>query len=118
LDQGQKLQAGTPMEVYRHPASIAAMELLADPGVNRFHRNGRLCALRPEHVAPTSAICSTTQCVDFQMQVTACDTNGDESFVHGLVEDREWVLRSRGMLPVTVGQTLSLSAATQDIVAF
>ncbi|WOJ94515.1 ABC transporter ATP-binding protein [Congregibacter variabilis] len=120
LEKGSKIQAGRPLEVYESPSCPAAMALLADPDINRFYRNGRLCALRPEHLELSlqghdPALESS---IDFDMQVTAYETNGDESFVHGQVQDTDWVMRSRGMLPVSVGQVLQIHAAPHDVVQF
>ncbi|MFT7288335.1 MAG: glycerol transport system ATP-binding protein [Halieaceae bacterium] len=118
LAQGKKIQAGPPLEIYQNPNSITAMELLADPGVNRFHRGSELCALRPEHIELSDDSTPVTGTIRFEMQVTAYETNGDESFVHGQVEGREWVMRSRGMLPLNPGQQIHLGAAEQDVVRF
>ena len=118
LADGAKVQTGTPLEVYQNPNSIVAMELLADPSINRFSRDGDSCALRPEHIALHDETSSQAGLVSFDMLVTAYETNGDESFVHGQVEAQEWVMRSRGMLPVRTGQQLVVAAAAQDVVRF
>jgi len=117
LADGRKLQTGAPIDVYRQPSSIAAMELLADPGVNRFIRAGKTCALRPEHVGVGEAVDAATT-IGFDMSVTAYETDGDESFVHGRVEDHEWVLRCHGMREVRAGSVLSLHARSADVVSF
>lgn len=117
LDAGHKLQAGTPMQVYTSPVSVRAMELLAEPGVNYFHHQGAACALRPEHVrvdAPPAA----AERLSFDMQVTACETNGDESYIHGRVGEQEWVVRSSGMLRLSAGESLTVYAAAADMVRF
>ncbi|MDP5070251.1 MAG: ABC transporter ATP-binding protein, partial [Congregibacter sp.] len=115
LEEGQKIQAGTPLEVYEKPNSPVAMALLADPDINRFYRDGKLHALRPEHLDLRDEAAATNDAVNvsmhgdvhFDMLVTAYETNGDESFVHGQVEGLEWVMRQRQMRPMTVGQTLA-----------
>ncbi|MEP6391721.1 MAG: ABC transporter ATP-binding protein [Halioglobus sp.] len=118
LADGEKVQTGTPLEVYQKPNSMVAMELLADPGINRFSRDGTSCALRPEHVGVHDGKTTPAGLMSFDMLVTAYETNGDESFVHGQVEAQEWVMRSRGMLPVHAGQRLTVAAASQDVVHF
>jgi glycerol transport system ATP-binding protein len=117
LAGGRKVQAGTPIEVYRRPASLAAMELMTEPCVNRFLRGGQICALRPEHVR-VGSVADTAAAIGFDMQVTACETNGDESFIHGRVADRDWVVRCYGMRDVQPGEALSLNARTADVLAF
>ena len=115
LAEGRKLQAGSPTDVYRRPADFAAMELLAEPCINRFDSGSQPCALRPEHVAVGTA--ATTE-LAFEMQVTAFETNGDESFIHGLVRDQDWVVRCPGMYAAEPGHTLDLRARAADVVSF
>lgn len=121
LHRGVKVQAGTPIDVYRNPENMVAMELLADPAVNRFEHSGAMCAVRPEHVsvpAETAGTPMDTEHLQFNMLVTGYETSGDESFVHGRVDEHEWVVRARGMLRVIAGQQLNLIARAQDIVRF
>ena len=94
------------------------MELLADPSINRFSRDGAQCALRPEHITLYDEKSTRAGLVSFDMLVTAYETNGDESFVHGQVEAENWVMRCRGMLPVRAGQQVVIAAAAQDVVNF
>jgi ABC-type sugar transport system ATPase subunit len=93
------------------------MELLAEPGINRFTREGVTCALRPEHIGIGDARDSDAT-IGFDMRVTAYETNGDESFIHGRVDDDEWVVRCHGMHGVPVGATLNLYARRDDVVSF
>jgi glycerol transport system ATP-binding protein len=121
LAKGEKIQAGSPISVYRDPASMVAMELLADPAVNRFEYGGAMCAVRPEHVSVSNEISEsseTNQRLRFSMLVSGSETSGDESFVHGRVDEHEWVVRARGMLQVSPGQQLNLLAREQDVVRF
>ena len=111
---GKKIQSGRPLDVYRNPASLEAMELLAEPRINRFERGGTVCALRPEHVE----IRQQPLDLEFSMQVTAFETNGDESIIHGRVDDYDWVARCRGMHEVAVGSVLDLHARATDVVSF
>jgi ABC-type sugar transport system ATPase subunit len=85
--------------------------------VNRFTRGGNTCALRPEHVGvgETSQDSAT---IEFEMHVTACETNGDESFIHGQVDEYDWVVRCHGMHEVRVGGKLRLHARSADVVSF
>ncbi len=115
LADGRKIQSGAPLDVYSRPNSFEAMELLAEPGVNRFKREDTDCALRPEHVKIGD---SPDNAITFTMNVTAYETNGDESFIHGQVAEHEWVVRCRGMQPVDVGTALALHANTDDVVSF
>lgn len=117
LADGRKVQSGAPIEVYRRPNSFVAMELLADPCINRFTRDGKTCALRPEHLDVSGATNAATT-IGFDMSVTAYETNGDESFVHGRVDDREWVVRFNGMREVRIGSRLNLHASPADVVHF
>ena len=111
------MAAGAPMQVYRRPVSFIAMELLAEPYVNRFMRAGKSCALRPEHVAVADAM-GNANAIGFDMHVTAYETNGDESFIHGRVDENDWVGRCHGMREVHAGCNLSLQALPGDVVSF
>ena len=115
LADGRKVQAGAPLDVYTNPRSLEAMELLADPGLNRFTRDGAVCALRPEHVGVDEL---PSDGLEFAMTVTAWETNGDESFIHGRVDENDWVVRCRGMRPVEVGHRLALHARADDVQSF
>ncbi len=117
LSNGSILQSGTPLDVYRQPVSFAAMELMAEPGINRFTRDGATSALRPEHVR-TRSDSDQPGLLDFTMTVTAYETNGDESFIHGRVSEHDWVVRCRGMHPVEPGDTLTLTARSDDVRSF
>ena len=117
LSRGALLQAGTPLSVYERPASFAAMELMAEPRINRFSHNGLDSALRPEHVRLRDSS-ETTDELDFTMTVTAFETSGDESFIHGRVIDQDWVVRSHGMHAVAPGETLALTARADDVRSF
>jgi glycerol transport system ATP-binding protein len=117
LDKGGKVQSGTPMQVYQAPVSARAMELLADPGVNYFEQQGRRCGLRPEHIRLGGA-CPGGDRLRFELAVTACETSGDESFVHGRVGQFEWVVRCPGITLVNPGATLQLCASRTDVVQF
>ncbi|NOX51136.1 MAG: ABC transporter ATP-binding protein [Gammaproteobacteria bacterium] len=115
LENGRKLQAGTPMQVYQNPQSLAAMSLMADPMVNQWRSQSAGSAVRPEHVYLQSTQDSE---LELLMTVTAFETNGDESFVHGMVDDVAWVLRHRGMLEVAVGEKVNLFVRKNDVVHF
>ncbi len=80
---------------------FVAMELLAEPRVNRFTRAGKTCALRPEHVSVGEAT-DASGSIDFDMSVTAYETNGDDSFIHGRVDEHDWVVRCHGMREVRI----------------
>ena len=91
------------------------MELLAEPCVNRFTQAGKQCALRPEHVAVGIA---DDAMLRFEMLVSAYETNGDESFIHGRVSGEEWVVRCPGMRDLRAGSKLDLHARPADMVSF
>jgi ABC-type sugar transport system ATPase subunit len=128
LEQNRKLQAGTPLQVYQHPANLAAAHLMSDPGVNRLplikQDDGATCrAVRPEHIRlgsepPPSA---DTE-LNIDMRVDSVERSGDETFLHGTVFDPQypgatehWVVRRPGMHSVDVGQVLALYVRHDDI---
>ena len=152
MDRGHLLQSGATLAVYNTPASFTAMDLLSDPGVNKFREDGKVKALRPEHLTMSiggmgAASDPEVASVNFEMRVTAYETSGDESFLHGRVsfvptsdtspnsqstksphaapgsgrslgQDDQWVVRQRGMPDVVVGDVVDLCARQADVRVF
>ena len=123
LDEHTKLQSGKPLDVYRDPQSYAAADLMSDPGVNPFITKASLvaaarkAAVRPEHVYLASAP-PRGEVSEFQMDVWGLETSGDETFIHGSVEDSPWVVRCSGMAHVVPGQRLPILVRNDDIMRF
>ena len=123
LDEHTKLQSGKPLDVYRDPRSYAAADLMSDPGVNPFMTKASLvaaarkAAVRPEHVYLASAP-PPGEVNEFQMDVWGLETSGDETFIHGSVEDNPWVVRCSGMAHVVPGQRLPILVRNDDIMRF
>ena len=122
LRDGELLQAGAPLQVYQRPESIAAMRLLADPGVNQFTLEGVTHAIRPEHVDLQQPV---GEAYAFGSTLSALETNGDESFLHlSLHADAagegadDWVVRHPGLLNLQVGASLTVYAPHADVVKF
>ncbi len=117
LKEGRLLQSGVPMLVYDQPASLDAMALLSDPQVNRFERDGVAHGVRPEHldVMPDE---DDREGYVFAMRVTAAETNGVQTYVHGDVEAASWVVSLPGVRSVAPGSELTLRARPADVVRF
>jgi len=144
LDAGSKLQAGAPLSVYQNPNTFAAANLMSDPGINTFAWSAltdqafaqqsqaasdvsKLGGVRPEHLFfVDKGEFNAAECLGFDLQVSALETSGDETFVHGsvqatdrgVVEKPSWVVRSSGMLDFSQGQELFVAARKRDILAF
>ena len=128
LEQNQKLQSGTPLEVYQHPSNLPAAHLMSDPGVNSVpmseNTSPDTCyAVRPEHIrlAAEPAPKSGTE-LHFDMRVDSVERSGDETFLHGTVCDPQhpevlehWVVRRSGMHPVNVDQVVALYVRRDDL---
>ena len=107
------LQAGTPLDVYQRPCSLAAAALMSEPTVNRVTRQGSVCAIRPEHVRLVPP--SVDAAEPFSLLVEEVETNGGHTFVHGSVEAEPWVVKLPGMVSLTIGVTLPVYVRRQDI---
>ncbi len=138
LDQGKKLQSGAPLAVYQKPTGLAGANLMSDPGINTFpwtalegkgfsqqgavndslanEEKRDLGGVRPEHLFFADR--AGEDAVSFKLQVSALETSGDETFVHGMVGQELWVVRCPGMLNVQPGQELTVAAAKRDILSF
>ena len=105
LEGGNKLQAGAPLCVYQKPNTFAAANLMSDPGINTFAWSTltdqtfcpakprqpvaylRLGGVRPEHLFfVDKSEFNAEECIGFDLQVSALETSGDETFVHGVVQ--------------------------------
>jgi ABC-type sugar transport system ATPase subunit len=104
LEGGNKLQAGAPLSVYQTPKTFAAANLMSDPGINTFTWSSlsdqafaQQCqtasgvskrgGVRPEHLFfVAKSEFNAEECVGFDLQVSALETSGDETFVHGVVQ--------------------------------
>ena len=117
LKDGQLLQSGVPMLVYDKPASLDAMALLSDPQVNRFERDGVPHGVRPEHLDVLVDGGADDGYV-FSMRVTAAETNGVQTYVHGDVEAAAWVFSLPGVRTVAPDSEVKLQARPADVVRF
>jgi ABC-type sugar transport system ATPase subunit len=77
----------------------------------------RKAAVRPEHVYLASAP-PPGEVSEFQMDVWGLETSGDETFIHGAVEENPWVVRCSGMAHVVPGQRLPILVRNDDIMRF
>ena len=116
LQDGEVLQVGTPLDVYRYPLSFKAADLLSDPGINRL---GASQAVRPEHVSlePVDGL-------SFIAMVSGVETNGAETYLHAdvdLVDEEQtsaWVVKLKGMKDVHPGEQLTFYLRQEDVLVF
>jgi glycerol transport system ATP-binding protein len=116
LQDGEVLQVGKPLDVYRYPSSFKAADLLSDPSINRL---GASQAIRPEHV-----LLEAVDGRSFTARITGVETNGAETYLHADVElgDEEqtcpWVVKLKGMKDVHPGEQLTFHLREQDVLNF
>ena len=114
LDSGEALQAGNPLQVYSQPDSLSAMDLMSDPGVNQLPESDGILALRPEHLR----LGQQAGASNYRMQVVSYETNGDESFIHGVVHNQRWVIRQPGMHRVALDAEIDVHIPTAELRRF
>ena len=123
LANQQKLQAGPILDLYQNPISKEAADLFSEPNVNLIPASSgqishaQLTAVRPEHVRIANEI-SSNQETHFKFKVRATETTGDETILHGKVEDVDWVIRRPGMISISAGDTVSVSVHKKDLLIF
>ena len=123
LANQQKLQAGPILDLYQNPISKQAADLFSEPGVNLIPASSgqiphaQLTAVRPEHVRIANEISSDEE-THFKFTVRATETTGDETILHGKVEDVDWVIRRSGMISISAGDTVSVSVHKKDLLIF
>ena len=119
LNGGRIEQIGTPLEVYRRPASTFVASFIGSPAMNLIparavpHLPGSahagLIGIRPEDLAPDPQ-------GPIEMQVTAVEELGAQRLVHGRVGDAAMTIT----LPshAALAETLRLSAAPGSVHLF
>lgn len=124
LEDHQVVQQGAPLAVYQNPTSAAAADLLSDPGVNRLPTADGVLYVRPEHllladqeggIPPNSF--QETELRRFDMQVSALETNGSHSYVHGLVEGNLWIAKLEGLPDLKPNTSVGLYTRTADLMS-
>ena len=115
LDDHRFVQCGSPLEVYEHPVSLAAADLMSEPGINALPGEGGRLAVRPEHL---SVEAPAVPSVAFQLDVLSVETNGSETYLHGAVGGEHWVAKLKGLHRVAAGQTLRLHAPREAVLEF
>jgi glycerol transport system ATP-binding protein len=119
LDDGHLLQSGKPVDVYTGPKSLAAADLMSDPGVNTVATTDGLLAVRPEHLTLAA---QTPGSASFAATVLERETNGSETFIHcrhdDASSDQIWVARCAGLCEVHAGDQLTLYADPANLMRF
>lgn len=115
LDDHRILQSGAPLDVYQHPSTAAAADLMSDPGVNRFRDGTALCVVRPEHL---SLVPEAGQQRAFDLGVLSVETNGSETYLHGTMADDHWVAKLQGLHRVRSGERVTVYAPDAAVLRF
>jgi len=115
LDPRGIIQQGTPLEVYEQPVSVAAAELMSDPGVNRLPEGGRVTVVRPEHLTLEPPAVPSRM---FAMAVQGVETSGSETYLHGAVDGAPWVARFDGLARIAPGTTVHLYTPRDAVLTF
>ena len=118
LQDGEVLQVGEPIDVYRYPRSIEAADLLSDPGINRISATE---AVRPEHIS-LEPNARPEDGLSFAATISGVETNGAETYLHADVttakEQCEWVVKLKGMKDVHQGDQLTFHVGRKDVLKF
>lgn len=109
------LQTGDPMHLYEAPVSLAAADLLSEPGINRLEDASAVLAVRPEHVE-LEAPCE--DCRTLTMIVEDTQTNGSQTYVYGVVHGHPWVVKLEGLRQLQAGERCALYVREADLLRF
>jgi len=115
LERHRIIQTGTPLEVYERPVSARAAGLMSDPGVNLLPEDGALTVVRPENLSLAAPDVPSRM---FEMAVQGVETNGSETYLHGLVGGAHWVARLDGLARIAPGERVRLHAPRDAVLAF
>ena len=120
LDEGSKEQSGSPMAVYRHPASLRAMSLTSDPQANVWQSGHHFKAVRPEHLV----LAPGDESEALRFEVLGLEQTGSKTLLYGkpmeLVSEQDfWTVwlddPNPGFAP---GDCVVLYATQADIQSF
>ena len=117
LDDHQLVQVGSPLELYLNPVNAIAADLMSDPGVNRWHQDGVVHAVRPEQLSLRPTAPSDKE---FAVTLLGIETNGQETFLHVRPDaDEHWVARVEGLPQgLLEGASVSLFAPADAVMSF
>lgn len=139
LADGELIQYGDSLALYRQPETLTAADLMSEPGVNTTTSSAGLLVVRPEHLTLTH----TPDSHGFTIEVEAVETNGSHSFVQGtlvaaLTESADdsatlkrtpaalspaagspsWVAKLVGVPQISIGSQLRLFARRNNLIRF
>ncbi len=123
LQDQTKLQSGPILDVYRLPETIEAADLMSDPGVNivtlhnKHKTTNEQSAVRPEHVYLAHEI-STSDTERFEFRIGGSETSGDETILHGSVNNSMWVIRRPGMIEIPAVDKINVWVHRRDLIHF
>jgi len=137
FDKGDILQTGDPIELMNHPNSLAAADLMADPGINSVRarlKNGTLSmesgessfstyAVRPDHLHLDSV---TQDEVCINAITLFSESNGSDTYLHIQLASNKcnsdpapvWIAHLSGHHDFSSGQSVELYIAAQDLKVF
>ena len=114
LAEGEIQQIGRPLDLYTQPASLDAMALMSDTQLNAIP--GRAQAwVRAEHVYLDE---HQSQDMTFQMSILGRETDGRFSYIRGMVEGCQWVVRAPGVVDVERDQMHPVYVSSNDVKDF
>ena len=137
LDAGRLLQRGAPLDVWSKPVSVAAADLLSDPGINAAsidaldanleldgmwrqrdgvdgRSRGAVLGVRPEHLR----LARRDGDVRITTRVALAETNGSETFLHVEAGALNWVAHLDGIHRFDEGAAVDLWFAATDALVF
>ena len=135
---------GDPLALLRTPASIAAADLLSDPGINlaaaervggvlRLETGAELplppgaaavsgdrllVAIRPDHLRLASASGAPPPGHGFVAEVLIAETTGSDTWVHLRFDTAEWVAHLDGLHTLVPGETCTFEVDPRDVLVF
>lgn len=115
LEEHEVVQSGSPISVYERPCSPAAMDLMSDPGANRWQGETSALMVRPEHLALEAQHPDDRS---FEATVLSSETNGAETYLHCQVNGGHWVAKLDGLVHVEADACVQLFAAPDAVVEF
>ena len=119
LANNNVLQSGAPIALYRQPRSLAAADLMSEPGVNwQAQGEHNLTLVRPEHLhlEPPPDTAHTA----FRLNIDAIETTGAhtllQGYLHEAQDNNRWVAKLPGVIEIAQ-DTIELFADVRDLMS-
>ena len=96
---------------------------MSDPRVNVFRSQktliepSQILAVRPEHLRPAESLNKAASLI-FELKIEHFENVGGETFVQGMADGIEWVMKTDEKIPLKIGNSIEVGVPRTEILKF